>query len=90
MVAACEMSVAAGRLDRTSAERIVAVIQATGLPITAPLADAGDELRKLMHADKKVAAGKLRFVLANAIGQAALYDDIQPAWIAAGLDRVIE
>ena len=90
MVAACEMSVAAGRLDRTSAEQIVAVIQATGLPITAPLADARDELRKLMHADKKVAAGKLRFVLANAIGQAALYDDIQPSWIAAGLDRVIE
>ena len=43
-----------------------------------------------MRADKKVAAGKLRFVLADAIGEATLYDDIQPAWIAAGLDRVIE
>jgi len=89
MVAASEMSVVAGKLDRDSAERIIQVIRETGLPISAPLADARDELFTLMQADKKVAAGKLRFVLADAIGQATLYGDIQPAWIAAGLDRVI-
>jgi len=90
MVAACEMSAVAGRLDRGSAERIVSVIRETGLPVTAPLADARSELLDLMRVDKKVSAGKLRFVLADAIGRAALYDDIQTAWIAAGLDRVLE
>lgn len=89
MVAASEMSVAAGRLDRGSAERIIALIERTGLPVRAELAGARDEILALMQADKKVAAGRLRFVLADRIGQATLYNDIQPGWIAAGLDRVL-
>ena len=43
----------------------------------------------LMRLDKKVAAGKIRFTLIDAIGQATLYDDIQTNWINAGLDRVL-
>jgi len=89
MVAAAEISVAAGLLDRASAERIVAVIQRVGLPTTAPLATARDELITLMSLDKKVAAGRLRFVLASAIGRADLHGDISKAWIAAGLERVL-
>jgi len=42
-----------------------------------------------MQSDKKVAAGKLRFVLADRIGWATLYDDVRPEWIEAGLDRVL-
>lgn len=89
MIAACEMSVAAERLPRTDADRIIAAIQRIGLPLRAPLAAARDDILRLMNADKKVAAGKLRFVLADRIGHASLYSDIQPAWIAAGLDRVL-
>jgi 3-dehydroquinate synthase len=90
MVAATEMSVVAGRLDRASAERIVSVIERIGLPTTAPLQDARDELASLMALDKKVAAGQLRFVLADAIGQAHLYDDIRESWITAGLERILK
>jgi len=90
MVAAAEMSVAAGRLDRGAAERIAAVIERIGLPTSAPLADARTELAALMALDKKVAAGQLRFVLADAIGQAGLYANIQPAWINAAFDRVLK
>lgn len=89
MVTATEMSVAAGRLDRAAAERIVKLIERIGLPTQAPLAGAREELMQLMHADKKAAAGRIRFVLADAIGDAHLYDDIQPAWIDAGLARVL-
>ena len=89
MVAAAEMSVAANLLDRASAERIAAVIERIGLPTTAPLGDARDELTTLMALDKKVAAGQLRFVLADAIGKAHLHADIRASWIAAGLDRVL-
>ena len=90
MVAAAEISVAAGLLERASAERIVAVIQRVGLPTAAPLADARDELMKLMSLDKKVADGRIRFVLARAIGQADLHGDIRAAWIAAGLERALK
>ncbi|MEP0843265.1 MAG: 3-dehydroquinate synthase [Phycisphaerae bacterium] len=89
MVAAAELSVAAGRLERTSADRIVALLERFGLPTRAPLAGRRDELMALMAADKKVAAGRLRFVLADAIGRAALYADVNPAWIDAALDRCL-
>jgi len=89
MVAACEISVAAGQLDRASAERVVEVITRMGLPTEAPLAGAENELMNLMRSDKKVAAGTLRFVLADRIGQARLYADIRPEWIDAGLRRIL-
>jgi len=89
MVAGCEMSVAAGKLDRQSADRVVALLERLGLPTQAPLAESRNELLTLMHADKKVAAGRVRFVLADAIGQANLYDDIHQSWINAGFDRVL-
>lgn len=89
MVAAAEMSVVAGRLDRASAERIASLIARLGLPVTAPLAGQRDRIISLMQSDKKVAAGKLRFVLADCIGRATLYDDIKSEWIEAGLDRVL-
>jgi 3-dehydroquinate synthase len=89
MVAAAEMSVVSGRLDRSAAEKIIDLIARFGLPITAPLKGHEAELMEVMTADKKVAAGKLRFVLADAIGHATLYDDIQPEWIEAGLRRCL-
>jgi 3-dehydroquinate synthase len=89
MVAAAEISVAAGRLGRAAAERIIALIERMGLPLHAPLAGSREQILQLMSVDKKVAAGKLRFVLADRIGDAHLYDDVQPAWIEAGLDRVL-
>jgi 3-dehydroquinate synthase len=89
MVAAAEVSIAAGRLDRESADRIEQLLQRLGLPIRAPLAGNREELLELMQHDKKVAAGKLRFVLADAIGQSGLYDNIEPVWIKKGLDRIL-
>jgi len=89
MVAAAEMSVVAHRLDRDSAERIISVIAHTGLPISAPLAHLRGDIINLMRADKKVSAGKIRFVLADKLGHATLCDGIKESWIEAGLDRVL-
>jgi len=90
MVAACEMSVVAGKLDRKSADRITKLLEKSKLPTSAPLAAHRSELMDLMRSDKKVAAGKIRFVLLDALGRAKLYQDIDPAWIQAGLDKVIK
>lgn len=88
MAAACEMSVVSGRLDRAAADRIVSLLERIGLPTQAPLARHRQELLQLISADKKAAAGRVRFVLAESIGRARLFDDIQPAWIDAALKRV--
>jgi 3-dehydroquinate synthase len=89
MAAAAEMSAVAGRLERAAAERIVSLLKAYGLPVHAPLLAHREELLKLMSADKKVDLGRIRFVLADRLGHATLYDDIRPDWIDAGLDRVL-
>ena len=87
MVAATEMSIVSGRLDRADGERIINLLKKIGLPVTAPLAEFRSELLTLIQADKKVAAGRIRFVLAEAIGWASLVADIRPEWIDAGLQR---
>lgn len=89
MVAAAEMSVVAGKLERVEAERIVALLEKVGLPTSAPLGKFRDDLLRLMHADKKTHAGRIRFVLADEIGRATLYDNIRTEWIDAGLDRAV-
>lgn len=89
MIAAAHMSVRAGMLDRASAERIARLVERIGLPVTAPLAAARDEMWQLMRLDKKSAAGKIRFVLAERLGHAILCEQIEPAWIEAGLDSVL-
>jgi len=89
MVAACEMSVAAGKLDRASVDRVAELLKRTKLPTSAPLANARDELMSLMRSDKKVAVGKIRFVLADAIGNARLYPDIEQKLINVGMDKVL-
>jgi len=89
IVAAAEISVLAGKLDRGSADRIIALIDRVGLPTHAPLASSRDELLNLMQADKKAAAGRIRFVLADDIGHAQLYDHIDPDWIDMALDRIL-
>ncbi|MHC4443015.1 MAG: 3-dehydroquinate synthase [Planctomycetota bacterium] len=90
MVAACEMSVVAGKLDGQSADRVTTLLERAKLPTSAPLVSGRGELMDLMRSDKKVAAGKIRFVLLDTIGKAKLHEDIKPAWIEAGLDRVIK
>lgn len=89
MVAACEMSVDAGRLTREAGERVVDLIERIGLPVRAPLASARADIDRLMQLDKKVAAGKVRFVLADSIGHASLCEDIKPVWLETAVDRVL-
>jgi 3-dehydroquinate synthetase len=55
--------------------RIVALIKRVGPLPGWPKTDA-KKLFALMHADKKTRGGKVRFVLAARLGEAASYDDV--------------
>jgi 3-dehydroquinate synthase len=78
MAMAAELSVALGRLDAGEAERLLALLRALGLPTRPPAVGAG-RLAALMQMDKKVAAGRLRFVLFDGLGCSEVVDDVPAA-----------
>ena len=77
MVMAAELSARAGLLARPDAKRISALISRAGLPIRAPQL-ARERWHELISLDKKSAAGRVRFVLLDAIGRASLRADVDP------------
>jgi 3-dehydroquinate synthase len=74
MCAAAHLAVELKMLDDVSRRRIVALIEQTGLPIRGMTLDV-DEVVNAMAYDKKVEAGKLRFVLPDRIGHVIIRDD---------------
>jgi 3-dehydroquinate synthase len=75
MVMAAELSVRLGLLDAKDLLRTRKIIERAGLPVAGP-AVAPQALAELMAVDKKAAAGKLRFVVLEQIGRAALRGDV--------------
>ena len=75
MVAEAEISNRLGKLDANSVARIRNVLERAGLPVDVPDIDIAQVIEAMQH-DKKVAAGKIRFVLLNAIGDAYITDDV--------------
>ena len=75
MAAAAHLCVNLGLLDEAARRRILTVIRKAGLP-TGGLALAADAVVGAMAFDKKVAGGKLRFVLLDGIGKAVVRDDV--------------
>ncbi|HEX2973102.1 MAG TPA: 3-dehydroquinate synthase [Tepidisphaeraceae bacterium] len=75
MVAAARAAVALGMLDEPGMQRIVKLIQSTGLP-TGGLKLNVDRVVASMNYDKKVKSGKIRFVLPTQIGSVVIKDDV--------------
>ncbi len=82
MTLAFDLSARLGRCSTGDADRVRAHLAAAGLPISlkeTPVqnpADAADRLIGHMWSDKKVAGGKLTFILADGIGQAVVTQDV--------------
>ena len=77
MVMATALSARIGTLPRADAQRISALISRAGLPTRPPQLDR-QRWHELMSLDKKSAAGRMRFVLLDALGSASLRGDIDP------------
>ena len=71
MVMAAELSARMGLLPASDSARLRTLIGRAGLPVTPPLLDQARWL-ELMALDKKSAQGRMRFVLLEALGKAAL------------------
>jgi 3-dehydroquinate synthase len=79
MVCAARLSVKRAGLSAAEAERLRALIEASGLPTR--LGERFDlaALLKAMRLDKKARGGKLRFVLLKRLGEAVVSDDVTDA-----------
>ena len=80
MVLAFELSVARGHCPAEDAARLRALLDAATLPVTMTRVGNGnfeaDALVAAMGQDKKVKSGKMRFVLAEALGRSFLTDTV--------------
>jgi 3-dehydroquinate synthase len=84
MVMASELSVRAGTLRREDAERVKALIGRAGLPLRAPKLPL-ERYLELMQVDKKAAGGRMRFILLEGLGRAALHGDLAPELVRASI-----
>ncbi|MCR9219172.1 MAG: 3-dehydroquinate synthase [Alphaproteobacteria bacterium] len=93
MALAFRLSVRLGLCPGQDADRLVAHLDAVGLP-TRPTQIRGvdwevDDLIRRMGADKKVADGKLTFILARGIGKSFITQDVARGDLAAVLDEAV-
>lgn len=77
--AAARLSQKLGRIDEASVEVVTSALRAQRLPTRLHTSLPFDALREAVARDKKVRAGRTRFVVLQAIGVAVTADDVDPA-----------
>lgn len=78
MVAAGEIAVELGMWKREEADRQRALIEKTGLPTQLPSRLNIEAILDALQTDKKVKAGKVRFILPTTIGTVKITDEVPP------------
>ena len=84
MRCAMQLAVRLGRVDEAVYARQESLLEALGLLVD-PLEADGEDVLRLMYRDKKVAAGKLRFILPDRIGHVEFVGDVPEAEVLASL-----
>ena len=77
MVKATALSVNQRFCDAASLKRVTALVQKAGLPVEIPPEVAPQSLIQAMEIDKKVAGGKIKFIMCEGIGKTRFH------WLAA-------
>lgn len=75
MLMAADLSARLGWMSETDVDRIRAVFERAGLPVSGPEEMTPQQFMDLMAVDKKVQDGKIRLILLKGIGQAVISDD---------------
>ncbi|MDX2228604.1 MAG: 3-dehydroquinate synthase [Leptolyngbyaceae cyanobacterium bins.349] len=89
MVAAGQIAVKLGLWDQESCDRQFALIQKAGLPTHIPSNVNLDAILVSLQSDKKVAAGRVKFVLPTQIGAAIVTDQVSAPTIQATLEPMM-
>jgi 3-dehydroquinate synthase len=87
MAAAAHAAASLCMLDEPSRRRITAIIEKAGLPVRGLKLDS-DQIVRTMLFDKKVRAGKVRFVLPDRIGHVLIRDDVPQDVVRAAVESL--
>jgi len=87
MEVAARIATARGLLSQEDALRQQKLLRALDLPLDCPGVDSGAALAA-MQRDKKVQAGRMRWVLATRVGHGEVYDDVPEAVVRDALAAV--
>ncbi|HET8790189.1 MAG TPA: 3-dehydroquinate synthase [Modicisalibacter sp.] len=79
MAMAASLSQRLGWLDDAEVARVMAILEAAGLPLAAPSGMGAEAFLERMRLDKKNYDSRLRLVLLRSLGDACVYDDTPPA-----------
>lgn len=88
MVAAGKIAVAMDLWTQEEADRQDALIGKAGLPTEIPQKIAIADILETIKSDKKVKAGKVRFILPTAIGKVTITDKVTPEIITEALSTI--
>ena len=86
MVMAARLSVRRGNLESTVVDQLLSFHQQVGLPVKPPAGLTAADFLDAMASDKKVTAGKIRYILLNQLGEACVAEDVTLDDIAAVID----
>ena len=76
MVLASRLSAAAGGIDAAVVNELIGFNEAVGLPVSPPADVTPQALLAAMRSDKKVTAGKIRYILLCQLGEAEVTEDV--------------
>lgn len=76
MVMATQLAVSRGDVSKEELQRIMGLLSAFDLPVAPPVQMSIADFMPYMKTDKKVQAGKMRFIVPTALGQSAIVDDV--------------
>jgi 3-dehydroquinate synthase len=88
MIAAARLAAACGRCDSSVVDRLIALLEKTGLPTSTCDLPANDKLMSIMSSDKKVADGQVRLVLPDKLGAVSIVSDTPDDAVAAAWDSL--
>lgn len=86
LVAATALAAARGTVETALPARVRALLQCFSLPVALPADLDRAALAEALAIDKKIAAGRLRFIGLRALGAAEIWDDVAAQELAAALD----
>lgn len=89
MIAAGQIAVELGWWSQREADRQRQLIEKTHLPVRLPSAVTPEAVLPLLLSDKKVQAGRVRFILPRAIGQAAITETVPEDVILRVLESMV-
>ncbi|MFN3334892.1 MAG: 3-dehydroquinate synthase, partial [Caldilinea sp.] len=88
MVAAANMAVELGRCDAALAERIRALLDRLGLPVSV-FGYSVEAIHAAMAQDKKRAGKKLRFIIPQTLGDVVMIDDPGEAVVRRAIQSIV-